>query len=163
MVRWYCCYCCFYFITHWFRNLDGLLVERSNWKPRSISFIDQQYLADRLIAIDRVHRIGQEKTVHVKHFIVSSSFFSLPILGLAMLRTFWRSDCKNHRESDIEDTKAKNCYCERGISWKWKSWFGEHTKFEDHVWRWLVYYVTRGMQMPTYESGQAIRRCERKP
>ena len=44
-------------------------------KTKVNTFIDLQNLADRLIAIDRVHRIGQENTVHVKHFIVSLIFF----------------------------------------------------------------------------------------
>lgn len=42
---------------------QGLLVYKSLLKTQTLN--------QRIKAIDRVHRIGQDKTVYVKHFIVS--------------------------------------------------------------------------------------------
>ncbi|KAF7337701.1 DNA repair protein RAD5 [Mycena sanguinolenta] len=49
--------------------VNGLLVERRDREPRQVFLIPCVEIG----AIDRVHRIGQEKTVYVKHFIVSNT------------------------------------------------------------------------------------------
>jgi len=53
-------------------------------------------------AIDRVHRIGQEKAVYVKHFVVCDKAFWSFVDADCLL------GCPNYRESDFTDSEAKN-------------------------------------------------------
>lgn len=41
-------------------------------KVKQLRYIGEDLNNQPRLAIDRVHRIGQEKTVYVKHFVVSS-------------------------------------------------------------------------------------------
>ncbi|KAG6851386.1 hypothetical protein H0H93_005784 [Arthromyces matolae] len=53
---------------------DGLLVECGDGEPRwDIYQLTKRHGTESPIAIDRVHRIGQEKTVYVTHFIVANT------------------------------------------------------------------------------------------
>ena len=62
-------------------------------------------------AIDRVHRIGQEKTVYVKHFIVSRSSLILicPIL------TVGPGGRSHYRRPYTPDPKTEDRHRERGL------------------------------------------------
>lgn len=55
-------------------------------------------------AIDRVHRIGQEKTVHVKHFIASTVF--IVKLGTALIHDLQVSHTIESRILQIQKRKT---------------------------------------------------------
>lgn len=91
---------------------DGLLVECRNRAARFVlSKVRIDINAyDHYVAIDRVHRIGQERTVFVTHFIVCTSTLSH---SLHSVNT--DTDFQHNRGAHTPNSKEEDCYYQRSI------------------------------------------------
>jgi hypothetical protein len=98
-------FCCFIDVN---LIIDGLLVECRDRKSRFVRFSSSGLLESELVflAIDRVHRIGQDKPVHVKHFIVRSC--PVFISSLQVQNVCHVIGVQNHREPDIKDPETED-------------------------------------------------------
>jgi broad specificity phosphatase PhoE len=87
-------------------------VECGSRESRQVLAADILSLSQRVAAaIDRVHRIGQEKTVYVTHFIVGI----LIVLLLPHILTIIRSDRQHDRGPNTSDTEKKDGHYQGGI------------------------------------------------
>jgi hypothetical protein len=96
-------------------TVDGLLVECRYGKPRLAAFDPCTWKIDLVLylAIDRVHRLGQDKTVYVTHFLVRC--LSIHILFVPHAKI----DIKHNRRPDSPNTKTQNSNSKRGFPRKW--------------------------------------------